>query len=327
MFKPSYLSLYASGELKKRVATLIERLANCDICPRKCEVNRTTDARGFCRSGRSAEISSFCDHHGEEPAVSGSYGSGTIFFSHCNLKCVFCQNHQISQGNGTASRLIESRALAENMIMLQDEMHCHNVNLVSPSHYVPQIVEAIYHAVPMGLQVPIVYNTNAYDSIGTLKMLDGIVDIYLPDIKYASDKWADRFSHGKSYVRISRDAIKEMYRQVGNLITDDYGIAQRGLIVRHLILPSGIAGSARSLKWLARNISKDVALSIMAQYYPCHMAPTEPVLSRRITSIEYQEVVDVIEELGMDEGWIQQLDSADFYLPDFGRNGHPFATQ
>jgi putative pyruvate formate lyase activating enzyme len=215
--------------------------------------------------------------------------------------------------------------LAGIMIGLQDELHCHNINLVSPTHYVPQIVEAICEAVPLGLHVPIVYNTNGYDSLETLAMLDGIVDIYLPDIKYASDKWAKKFSRARRYVKHSKLAIAEMYRQVGNLETDGEGVAQRGLIVRNLILPNRLSGSADSLKWLATRLSPDVTLSIMAQYFPCHLAENEPLLSRKISAGEYGEVTDVMDNLGMHNGWLQQLDSAEHYLPDFQQEGNPFS--
>ena len=189
----------------------------------------------------------------------------------------------------------------------------------------PQIVEAICQAVPLGLNIPIVYNTNAYDSLETICALDGVVDIYLPDIKYASDKWAQRFSDARKYSEYSRLAIAEMYRQVGNLITDDKGIAQSGLIIRHLILPNRLAGSEDSLKWVATALSRDVTLSIMAQYYPCHHASREPLLARRVTASEYREVVEIVNSLGLDNGWLQQLDSAEHYLPDFHREGHPFS--
>jgi len=238
---------------------------------------------------------------------------------------MYCQNSQISQGHSSRYEHVDSRGLAEMMLYLQNELDCHNINLVSPTHYVPQIVEALCEAVPSGLNIPIVYNTNGYDSIETLSMLDGIVDIYLPDIKYASDKWARKFSGARQYVKHSHLAIAEMYRQVGNLNTDDKGVAQRGLIVRHLILPNRLAGSADSLKWLATALSQDVSLSIMAQYYPCHLAGTESLLSRRITADEYREVVDIMSDLGLGNGWLQQLDSAEHYLPDFHREGHPFS--
>jgi len=322
--KCRYGSLYKSGELKRRAEALNKRLAACDICPRSCGINRFEGNGGYCRSGKLISLASHCAHHGEEPALSGTRGSGTIFFNSCNLRCIYCQNSQISQGNDRDEH-VDSRGLAEMMLYLQDELRCHNINLVSPTHYVPQIVEALCQAVPLGLDIPIVYNTNAYDSVETISMLDGIVDIYLPDIKYASNKWARKFSGARRYVEHSRLSILEMYRQVGNLVIDDEGVAQRGLIVRHLILPNRLAGSDESLEWLATALSRDVTLSIMAQYNPCHHAPAEPLLSRRITAGEYREVVDIVNGLGMDNGWLQQLDSADHYLPDFHREGHPFS--
>jgi putative pyruvate formate lyase activating enzyme len=324
LFIPSYVALYESGGLKDRVDELYTRLATCDICPRNCGVNRLDNIRGYCRSGKAAEISSYCDHHGEEPALSGTKGSGTIFFSHCNLRCVYCQNHQISQDLDPSSIQVDTRSLSRIMLDLQDRLGCHNINLVSPSHYVAQLVAAIYEAIPMGLKIPIVYNTNAYDAISTLQTLDGIIDIYLPDIKYASNKFARKFSRSINYIAFSRAAIREMYRQVGNLIMDASGIAQRGLIVRHLILPNNIAGSIESLKWLAKEISPETTLSIMSQYYPCHKAKKEPLLCRKLSLSEYGLVADALDTLGMENGWLQEMDSADHYLPDFERPEHPF---
>jgi putative pyruvate formate lyase activating enzyme len=326
IFTPSYVELYEYGELESRVNQLNSRLLSCDICPRSCGVNRFENSGGFCRSGRLAAVSSYCDHHGEEPALSGTRGSGTIFFSRCNLRCIYCQNHQISQGNDSSAREIDSRQLAGIMLHLQNDLECHNINLVSPSHFVPQIVEAVHEAVRGGLCIPLVYNTNAYDSVSALKMLDGVIDIYLPDIKYSSDKWARHFSRSKGYVTASRSAIMEMYRQVGNLVTDESGVAQRGLIVRHLILPNDMSGSIQSLGWLADNISRDVTVSIMSQYYPCHNASQEPLLARKITSEEYHAVVTCVEKMGLENGWLQQMDATENYLPDFRREGHPFSV-
>lgn len=325
LFEPAYISLYRSGELERRAERLEARLASCDICPRQCRVNRLQDERGFCRSGRQPIIASVCDHHGEEPVLSGTSGSGTIFFGNCNLKCVFCQNHQISQNKAhQQSTGTDCRKLAEWMLYLQDKLHCHNINLVSPSHFVPQIVRAIFMAVSMGLHLPLVYNTNAYDALFTLKKLDGVVDIYLPDLKYASDKLAMKYSQAKGYVAYSRQAIKEMYRQVGDLVLDSHGVAQRGVIVRHLILPNEISGSGDSISWLAQEVSRSVTVSIMAQYYPSHHAPRVPLLSRKISRREYQAVVDLVDELGLENGWVQEMDSPEHYLPDFQRDGHPF---
>ncbi|MBI4334032.1 MAG: radical SAM protein [Chloroflexi bacterium] len=324
MFEPGYLALYRSGELEARAGRLRRRLAACDICPRRCGVNRLEDQRDFCRSGRLPIVASVCDHHGEEPAISGTRGSGTIFFRHCNLKCVYCQNHQISQGEGDPDTgEIDCSTLAERMVYLQT-LGCHNINLVSPSHFVPQIVEAVLQAVPLGLTIPLVYNTNAYDAIESLKELEGIIDIYLPDVKYASDSQAMKYSQAHHYVESSRAALKEMHRQVGRLVPDPDGIAQRGLIIRHLILPNDIAGSPDSLSWLARELSPEVTVSIMAQYFPCHRASRVPLLSRRISLSEFTEVASLVEELGFENGWVQELDAAENYLPDFEREGHPF---
>ena len=220
---------------------------------------------------------------------------------------------------------IEPVALARIMLHLQNDLNCHNINLVSPSHFVPQIVEAIYHAVPLGLKIPFVYNTNAYDSLATLKLLEGIIDIYLPDIKYASDTWALKFSQAKNYVAISRAAIHEMYNQVGDLVVDHSGIALRGLIVRHLILPNNIAGSEDSLTWMVKKISADATVSIMSQYHPCHLAFQEPLLARHITREEYNHVTSIVNNLKLENGWLQTMDSAEDYLPDFKREGHPFS--
>jgi putative pyruvate formate lyase activating enzyme len=215
-------------------------------------------------------------------------------------------------------------ALSHEMLRVQNELDCHNVNLVSPTHFAPQIVRALYEAVPLGLHLPLVYNTSGYDSIETLKLLDGIIDIYLPDIRYATQTAAKKYSRVPDYVGNARAAIKEMHRQVGGLILDDVGIARRGLIVRHLILPGGLAGSKESLAWLAENVSRDVHVSIMAQYYPAHHAARFPELARRITPQEYENVMAVMDRLEMENGWIQEHDSPDNYQPDFGREGHPF---
>ncbi len=226
--KPGYLALYESGELEHRLQKLEARLAACDICPRKCGVNRLNDELGFCRSGKFPIVSTVCSHRGEEPAISGIRGSGTIFFSNCNLRCVYCQNYQISQNwHNQAGNITDCHSLAEKILYLQDELHCHNINFVSPSHFVPQLVRAVFEAIPMGLRIPLVYNTNSYDSWETLKELDGIIDIYLPDIKYASDQCAVKYSQAPDYVAISRVAMREMYRQVGDLIVDENGVAVR----------------------------------------------------------------------------------------------------
>ncbi len=322
---PKYISLYHSGELKRRVDRLNKRLAACDICPRECGVNRLEGETKFCHSGRRPIVASVCDHHGEEPVLSGRRGSGTIFLGNCNLRCLYCQNYLISQ-DWEQQRHNETscQRLAEQMLSLQ-ELGCHNINLVSPSHFVPQLVEGLVYAVPLGLKIPLVYNSNSYDSMKTLVELDGIIDIYLPDLKYADDKWAGKLSQAKGYVAIARSAIREMWRQVGRLELDEEGVARKGVIVRHLILPNGLAGSEQSLKWLAEEVSADVALSLMSQYYPRHRAPRVPLLSRTISKEEYAAAFKVMAEMGLKSGWVQGMGSPRHYLPDFDGEGHPFA--
>lgn len=320
-----YIALYRSGELGYRVKMLEARLASCDICPRECGVNRLEGEEGFCHSAYLPIVSAVCAHHGEEPVISGSKGSGAIFFGNCNMRCVYCQNYQISQDwVSQQSREMDFGTLAERMLYLQDELGCHNINLVSPSHFIPQLVRVVLEAVPMGLRLPLVYNSNGYDGTKSLRELDGIISIYLPDLRYASDKWARKFSQAPDYVSHARAAIREMYRQVGDLVLDEAGLAQRGLIVRHLILPNGLAGSGDSLSWLLGELSPAVAVSIMSQYFPAHRASRIPSLSRTITSAEYSEVVEVADRLGLENGWLQELGAAETYLPDFTRQSHPF---
>jgi putative pyruvate formate lyase activating enzyme len=327
LIEPGYIALFNSGELECRANTLEERLASCDICPRECHVNRLQNELGFCHSGYLPIVSAVCAHHGEEPVISGSRGSGMIFFGNCNMRCVYCQNYQISQNwKRQKSNRIDCHSLAQRMLYLQDELGCHNINFVSPSHFVPQLVRAILEAVPMGLRVPLVYNTSGYDSTITLKELDGLVSIYLSDLRYASDEWAKKFSHAPDYVGRARQALREMYRQVGTLIVDEFGLAQRGLIVRHLILPNGLAGSEESLIWLSQELSPTVAVSIMSQYSPLHLAQHIPLLSRRISIVEYETILRSLYDLGMENGWIQEMSAAENYTPDFRRKGHPFLT-
>jgi putative pyruvate formate lyase activating enzyme len=323
--EPGYIELYRSGELKRRAEALEARLTACDICPRGCGVNRLEDERGFCHSGLLPIVASVCAHHGEEPVLSGTRGSGAIFLGNCNMRCVYCQNHQISQDYKAQKRHeVETGVLAEHMLFLQDELGCHNINFVSPSHFVPQLVRAVLEAVPLGLRLPLVYNTSSYDSVATLRELDGIISVYLADLRYASNKWGRRFSKAPGYVERARAAIREMYRQVGNLLVDEENIAQKGLIVRHLILPNGIAGSRDSLGWLVGEVSPRVAVSLMSQYFPAHLAPRLPLLSRTITSEEYDEVSDLVEELGIENGWMQAMDASADYRPDFSGDGYPF---
>jgi putative pyruvate formate lyase activating enzyme len=323
-FEPGYLALYRSGELERRSKALQERLAACDICPRGCGDNRLKGKHGHCNSGLLPIVSSVCAHNGEEPVISGTRGSGTIFFGNCNMRCVYCQNFQISQEpKAQQDKRVTIDVLADKMLYLQNELHCHNINLVTPSHFVPQIVQAVLLAAPKGLNIPLVYNTSSYDSVKTLKELDGIIDIYLADIRYASSEFGLTYSHARNYAENARAAISEMQRQVGDLVCDDNEIAQKGLIVRHLIFPNRIAGSVESLKWLVEEVSPKVTVSVMAQYYPAHRAYKYKELNRKITAEEYLEVVDLVEKLGIENGWVQDLESAENYRPDFAEES-PF---
>jgi len=320
---PAYLDLYRSGELQQRAARLTARLAACDLCPRNCGVNRLSEEEGFCHSGALPMVSSLCAHLGEEPVLSGKRGSGTIFFSNCNLRCVFCQNFQISQNPaGQKSSAVSIQTLAKHMLDLQQQ-GCHNINLVSPTHFIAQILEALSLAVAGGLCLPLVYNTNAYDRLDVLRELDGVVDIYLPDIKYADENMAIKYSGARGYPKTARLAIREMWRQVGALVTDGEGIAERGLIVRHLILPEGVSGTQPSLNWLAE-LSPEVTLSLMSQYYPAYRAGRYAALGRPITPAEHEEALRFLEEAGLENGWVQDLEAPASYRPDFERPGHPF---
>lgn len=322
-----YLSLYRSGELKRRLERLEARLGACDLCPRECGTDRLQGEPGFCRAGYLPSVAATCAHFGEEPALSGTRGSGTVFFSGCNMRCLYCQNHQISQGKA-ALKTGETgfEALAENLVGLQEE-GCHNINFVSPSHFVPQMVRAVLKAVPLGLKLPLVYNSSGYDSVATLEELRGIIDIYLPDLRYADERVARQLSGAPGYPARARAAIREMFRQVGELKADENGIAERGIIVRHLVLPDNLAGSRDSLEWLAREVSPRVTVSLMSQYRPAHRALKHHLLSRQISLREYREAVGLLEEFGITNGWVQEMDAAESYLPDFEREGSPFVPE
>ena len=300
-------------------------MASCDLCPRQCGVNRLQDEHGFCHSGHLPIVAAVCPHHGEEPAISGSRGSGTIFFGNCNMKCVYCQNYQISQGQQQSNQ-VDFRTLAERMLYLQ-ELGCHNINLVSPSHFVPQLVRAVLEAVPLGLRLPLVYNTSSYDALQSLRELEGVISIYLADLRYAANKWAKKLSQAADYVAQARRAILEMYRQVGELALDNSGVAQQGLIVRHLVLPNRLAGSRESLTWLANEVSPKVTVSIMSQYCPAHRALRISRLARTISAAEYAEVVEMVAELGLENGWVQSMGAEKDYLPDFKAKSDPFLSK
>ncbi len=324
-YEPGYLRLLANGELEKRVQVLNRLLERCTVCPRNCKVNRLKDEQGYCLAGRQPYVVSVCDHHGEEPVLSGTKGSGTVFFGGCNLRCVYCQNYQISQRPRYYWQFETSvKELAQHLLHLQNDLGVHNINFVSPSHFVPQMVEAIYLAAKRGLHLPIVYNTNAYDALHVLRLLEGIVDIYLPDFKYFNDEHAWKYSKVKDYVPVAKAAVKEMFRQVGTLKLDEQGLAVRGLIVRHLILPNNLSDSELVLEWIARELSPQVSISLMAQYFPSYKAEKYPLLSRKIRYSEYLKTVEELTRLGFDRGFTQHLDAPEHYLPDFEKEGHPF---
>jgi len=300
--QPGYLKI-PLDELRGRAAKAKEKLKDCDLCPNNCRVNRLDGEVGVCRAGAEAKVASWNLHNGEEPPISGTRGSGTIFFSFCTLKCAYCQNWPISQkGNGEET---DAAGLAGMMLELK-RRGAHNVNFVTPTHYMPQILEALCIAVEAGLDLPIVYNTSGYEVLPSLRLLDGIVDVYLPDMRYACDKQAKKYSRAKMYSAYNRAAVKEMYRQVGNLVTDEDGLAVKGLIVRHLVLPGGISGTEEVMKFLASEVSKGVYISLMSQYFPAHKATTIPEISRKVTADEYQAAVDILEKYGLEEGWVQE---------------------
>ncbi len=294
-YEPCYLALHRSGELARRVEQAYARLSDCDLCGQACHVERHT-RHGVCRTGIRALVSSYGPHLGEEDPLRGWRGSGTIFFSWCNLKCQYCQNYDISQlGHGEET---EPEELARMMLDLEDQ-GCHNINLVSPSHVVPIILAAVDLAARRGLHLPLVYNTGGYDSMVALQLLDGVIDIYMPDIKYADADIAQKYSKARDYPAINQAAIKEMHRQVGDLVIDEYGLARRGLLVRHLVLPGGLAGTPQVARFLAQEVSRDTYINVMPQYRPCYRAGELPPLDRPLTRQEYEQAVQDVLAAGL----------------------------
>jgi len=294
--EPSYLKLHAQGLLQRRVDEALSRLTHCELCPRECGVDRTKGEKGFCRTGRYAVVSSYNPHFGEESPLVGTGGSGTIFFTHCNLLCIFCQNYEIShQGMGDE---VGPQILGRMMVQLQN-WGCHNVNFVTPSHVVPQILEALPVAIELGLRVPLVYNTGGYDKVETLRLLEDVFDIYMPDIKFMDPQVAKRFCKAPDYPEVVREAVKEMHRQVGDLLLDERGIAYRGLLVRHLVMPHGLAQTPQVMKYLADEISPNTYVNIMDQWRPCGEAHLHPDLSRRISRQEYEEALEAARSVGL----------------------------
>jgi putative pyruvate formate lyase activating enzyme len=302
---PGYLQLHATGELEERISHAYDLLQSCTLCPRRCGVNRLEDERGFCRTGLLPVISSYGPHFGEEPPLVGRGGSGTIFVSHCNLACTFCQNYEISQcGRGNE---VTPENLADIMIRLQHG-GCGNINIVSPTHIVPQLIRSISIAAERGLSVPVVYNSGGYDAVETLRLLDGIIDIYMPDAKYGSSDIAQALSHAPGYVDVMKSALREMHRQVGDLVITD-GVATRGMLVRHLVLPENLAGSDLVLPWIAAEISRDTYVNIMDQYRPAGPVlenrghTSFPALERSLSRNEYLDAIRIARQCGLHRGF------------------------
>jgi putative pyruvate formate lyase activating enzyme len=304
-FEAAYLRLLRSGELAERARRARQHLEDCDLCARYCRVNRRQSIRGaICRTGERAVVYSAGPHHGEEDCLRGWRGSGTIFFSWCNLRCIYCQNWEIAwQGEGQE---VSDEELAQMMLRLQT-LGCHNINLVTPSHVVAQILAAVATAAEQGLRLPLVYNTSGYDSPEALALLNGVIDIYMPDMKYGDEKLARKYSHVRDYVRVNQAAVREMYRQVGDLVINAEGLAERGLLVRHLVLPNGISGVETVLKFLAEEISPNTYLNLMGQYHPCYRAGEHPGLDRPVMRSEFSEALAIARHHGL-----QRLDPGSF---------------
>lgn len=284
-----------SGELNRRLARIRGLLEPCRLCPRECGALRLSGERGECGAGSEAEIASFGPHFGEERPLVGRGGSGTIFFSFCNLHCAFCQNFEISRG--MAGDTVTAAALAEMMLSLE-KRGCENINLVTPTHYLPQIVEALALAAGRGLALPLVYNCGGYEKVESLRLLEEIVDLYMPDLKFAGEEEAKKYSRAGDYPRVAREAIKEMHRQVGDLALDEEGIARKGLLVRHLVMPGGVAGTAGLMEFIAREVSPRTAVNVMDQYHPAYQANRFPEINRRVTRQEYLEALAAARESG-----------------------------
>lgn len=329
MYEPGYVGLLESGELEERVERLYALLASCTVCPRDCGNDRLANVLASCASGLDPVVSSHTAHFGEEPALSGTRGAGNVFFGNCNLRCVYCQNWQISQDWKTQRTNTVSVARLAEMLLELERRGCHNIGFVSPTHYAPQMAKAVLLAARAGLRLPIVYNTNAYDSVEVLRLLDGIVDVYLPDFKYADPAAGWLYSKVPDYPERSREALVEMYRQKGStLVSGADGLLKSGLLVRMLVLPNGAAGIGESLAWIAETLSPRVAISLMAQYYPIHRAANDErysALSRGITAGEWEAALAALEANGFQNGFAQELETANrYYRPDFTDRETPF---
>jgi putative pyruvate formate lyase activating enzyme len=313
---PSYISLSAD-ELKNRSYNAENALSECICCPRQCHTNRKSGKYGICNSGYLPVVSSYTEHFGEEPVISGTKGAGNIFFGNCNLKCIYCQNYEISQNYEKENlNSVSFERVADIMLELQAK-GCHNIGLVSPTHFSSQILKSLEIAIKRGLSIPIVYNSNGYDSPEMLKLFDGIVDIYLPDMKYGSNACGLQYSKVPEYFDKARVAIKEMYRQTGAKLVIENGIAIKGLIIRHLVLPNDLSDTEEIFKFISEELSPEVHISLMCQYYPVHKANEEILLSRELRVSEYEKALDLLGKYGLENGWQQELSSSQHYRPSF----------
>ena len=303
MKEASYLALFEEGILEERIEAAVAALGSCTLCPRVCGVDRLQDERGFCETGRKAFAAGYNAHFGEEAPLVGTHGSGTIFISSCNLLCSFCQNYEISHGREGSEVLPQH--MAEMMVQLA-QMGCHNINIVSPSHVVPQILESLPNAIEKGLRIPLVYNSGGYDSVETLRLLEGIVDIYMPDFKFWDHTYSKQYCGAPDYREVAVATLREMHRQVGDLVVDERGVAVRGLIVRHLVMPNRVAGTGEIMKFLAEEISSNTYVNLMDQYRPCGGAHRDYLINRRISAQEFKEALREAKQ-----GGLKRLDPRD----------------
>ena len=290
-------------------------LNSCTLCPHNCKVNRLEGKKGRCKCDNTLKIALASLHMFEEPCISGTNGSGTVFFTNCNLNCIYCQNYEISQGGKGKEITIQTLA---DIFIKQQEKGAHNINLVTPTMYVYQIIEAIKLARKTGLKIPIIYNSNGYENVETIKMLNGYIDVYLPDLKYYTNELSKKYSNVDNYFEVATNAIKEMYSQAGNAVFDDNGIIQKGVIIRHLVLPNHIQNTKNILKWINENLPKDIYVSVMAQYFPTYKAKNDSLINRKLNKKEYKEVFNYLYSLDLQNGYIQELGShEEEYVPDF----------
>ncbi len=295
-FKPNYLQLLKEGGFPKRLAKAKRHFTDCQLCPRACGVDRNRE-KGVCQAGTEAVVSSFGPHFGEEPVLVGRRGSGTVFFAHCNLRCVFCQNYDISFGG--LGRKVSNEQLAEILLIIQNRYGCANINFVTPTHFLPNILEAVYLAAQKGLKLPLVYNCGGYESVEALKLLDGVIDIYMPDFKYAAGERSAKYSKAEDYPAKAKKALLEMDRQVGALEQNELGLARRGLLIRHLMLPGGLDDTKDILKFIKENLSAGCLVNLMSQYYPSHQSFLYPEIDKRLARDDYREAYKFAQGLGL----------------------------